>query len=104
MEMAGHGDLLEYIKLRGAIPNEKCIPMFINIIDGVEYLHTNGIVHRYYTQIIVFLPVMVVQWENECISLSALSVARVMIDQWENECISLSILSVARVIDNSVEE
>jgi len=34
--------------------------------------------------------VIIAQWENECISLSVLSVARVMIAQWENECISLS--------------
>jgi len=40
--------------------------------------------------------VMIAQWENECISLSILSVARVMIAQWENECISLSILSPTR--------
>jgi len=32
---------------------------------------------------------MVAQWENECISLSVLTVARVMIAQWENECVSL---------------
>ena len=41
--------------------------------------------------------VMTAQWENECISLSVLSMARVMIAQWENECISLSVLSMARV-------
>ena len=40
------------------------------------------------------MTVMIAQWENECISLSVLSVARVMIAQWENECISLSVLSV----------
>ena len=39
--------------------------------------------------------VMIAQWENECISLSVLSMARVMIAQWENGCISLSVLSVA---------
>ena len=41
---------------------------------------------------------MIAQWENECISLSVLSVAWVMIAQWENECISLrSSLSVLTV-------
>jgi len=40
---------------------------------------------------------MAVQWENEYIPLSALSVARVMIAQWENECISLSVLAMARI-------
>jgi len=39
--------------------------------------------------------VMIAEWENECISLSVLSMARVMTAQWENECISLSVLSVA---------
>ena len=42
--------------------------------------------------------VMIAQWENERISLSALSAVRVMIAQWENECISLSVLSAARVM------
>jgi len=40
---------------------------------------------------------MIAQWEDKCISLSVLSVARVMIAQWENECISVSVLSVAWV-------
>jgi len=31
---------------------------------------------------------LMIAWsENECITLSVLSVARVMIAQWENECI-----------------
>ena len=40
----------------------------------------------------------IAQSENECISLSDLSMARVMIAQWENECISLSFFSVALVM------
>jgi len=48
--------------------------------------------------------IMTAQWENECISLSVLSVARVTISQWENECISLSVLSVARVYFPAVAE
>ena len=39
--------------------------------------------------------IKIAQWENECIALSAISVARVMIAQWENEYILLSVLSVA---------
>ena len=39
---------------------------------------------------------LIAQWENECISLSVLSVAQVMIAQWKNECISLSVLSETR--------
>jgi len=44
--------------------------------------------------------VMVAQWENECISLPVLSMARVMVAQWENECISLSVLPVASMAEN----
>ena len=40
---------------------------------------------------------MIAQWENECISLAVLSVARAMIAQWENECIALPVLSVTLV-------
>ena len=36
--------------------------------------------------------------ENECISLSVLSAARVMIAQRESKCVSLSVLSVAQVM------
>ncbi|XP_033112214.1 testis-specific serine/threonine-protein kinase 1-like [Anneissia japonica] len=46
MEIAGHGDLLEYIKLRGALPEEKSRNFFTQLIDGVEYMHRLGIVHR----------------------------------------------------------
>jgi len=41
---------------------------------------------------------MIGQWENECISLSVLSMTRVMIAQWNDECIPLSVLSMARVM------
>lgn len=47
MEMAGHGDLLEYIKLRGAIPDRRSCSLFKNLVDGVDYLHSHNIVHRY---------------------------------------------------------
>ena len=47
MEHAGHGDLLEYIKLRGAIPEEKAKLMFRQMLDAIDYLHKNNTVHRY---------------------------------------------------------
>ena len=49
MEHAGHGDLLEYIKLRGAIPEEKAKIMFRQMMDAIDYLHKNNMVHRYST-------------------------------------------------------
>ena len=46
MEMAGHGDLLEYIKLRGAIEEGKARTMFRQLLSAVEYLHSISVVHR----------------------------------------------------------
>jgi len=46
MEMAGHGDLLEYIKLRGAIPEEKAKGMYMQLAFAISYLHHKDIVHR----------------------------------------------------------
>jgi len=45
--------------------------------------------HKQLSLLIMGVPVMIAQWENECISLSVLSSARVMIAQWENECITV---------------
>jgi serine kinase len=46
MEHAGHGDLLEYIKLRGALPEEKAKVMFGQLVSAIDYLHSRNIVHR----------------------------------------------------------
>ena len=46
MEYAGHGDLLEFIKLRGAVEEEKAREMFRQICSAVDYLHQNRIVRR----------------------------------------------------------
>ncbi|XP_060594036.1 testis-specific serine/threonine-protein kinase 1-like [Ruditapes philippinarum] len=46
MEHAGHGDLLEFIKLRGAIPEEKAKVMFSQLAHAINYLHNRFIVHR----------------------------------------------------------
>jgi len=47
MEMAGHGDLLEYVKLRGALPEDKSRRLFTQLVSAVQYLHSIDIVHRY---------------------------------------------------------
>jgi len=45
--MAGHGDLLEYVKLRGALPDERSRRLFGQLVSAVQYLHSIDIVHRY---------------------------------------------------------
>jgi len=46
MEMAGHGDLLEYVKLRGALGEDKARRMFGQLLSAVEYMHSFNVVHR----------------------------------------------------------
>ncbi|CAD5121618.1 unnamed protein product [Dimorphilus gyrociliatus] len=46
MEMAGHGDLLEYVKLKGALDEDKSRHMFKQLTNAVEYLHSLDVVHR----------------------------------------------------------
>ncbi|XP_060062894.1 testis-specific serine/threonine-protein kinase 1-like [Ylistrum balloti] len=46
MEYAGHGDLLEYIKLRGALQEDRAQVMFTQIVNAMTYLHERKIVHR----------------------------------------------------------
>jgi hypothetical protein len=47
LELAGHGDLLEYVKLRGALPDDKARQMFSQLLSAVAYMHSLDIVHRY---------------------------------------------------------
>lgn len=47
LEMAGHGDLLEYVKLRGALPEDKARRMFGQLVSAIEYIHSLHVVHRY---------------------------------------------------------
>lgn len=46
LELAGHGDLLEYIKLRGALDERRSRRLVVQITAAIEYLHTRNIVHR----------------------------------------------------------
>jgi len=39
--------------------------------------------------LLLYKSVLLAQWENKCISLRVLSVARVMTAQWENEYINI---------------
>lgn len=48
MELAKYGDLLELIKVEKRLGPNKANLIFKQIADGVEYLHFNKIVHRYY--------------------------------------------------------
>jgi len=46
LELAGHGDLLEYIKLRGALDERRSRRLTSQIVAAIEYLHARNIVHR----------------------------------------------------------
>ncbi|XP_054757907.2 testis-specific serine/threonine-protein kinase 1-like [Lytechinus pictus] len=46
LELAGHGDMLEYIKLRRSLTEEKARSFFRQMVDGVAYLHSLNVVHR----------------------------------------------------------
>lgn len=46
LEWAGHGDLLQYIRLCGPLKESSCRQFFHQLCGGVQYLHDNGIVHR----------------------------------------------------------
>ena len=47
LEMAGHGDLLEYVRLRGALGEDKAKSMFSQLVSAVDYMHGFNVVHRY---------------------------------------------------------
>lgn len=46
LEWAGHGDLLQHIRLKGALRDQDTYKYFKEMCNGVEYLHSKGIVHR----------------------------------------------------------
>jgi serine kinase len=46
MDMADNGDLLEYIRSKGALSEEKARDFFRQLIDATAYMHERDIVHR----------------------------------------------------------
>lgn len=46
LEFAGHGDLLDFIQLRGPLDQEETRKLFKDICNGISYLHDKGVVHR----------------------------------------------------------
>ena len=46
MDMADNGDLLEYIRSKGALPEEKARDFFRQLIEATAYMHDRDIVHR----------------------------------------------------------
>uniref|UniRef100_F6U667 non-specific serine/threonine protein kinase n=2 Tax=Ciona intestinalis TaxID=7719 RepID=F6U667_CIOIN len=46
LEFAGRGDMLGYIQMRGALEEKESATLFKQLVNGVGYLHANGVVHR----------------------------------------------------------
>ena len=48
-ELAGHGELFEYIQESGGLGQDKekyCRQLFSQLIDAIEYIHGKGVAHR----------------------------------------------------------
>lgn len=46
MELAGHGNLLEFVQLRGAMTEPKAAFMFQQLASAVAHMHEHNVVHR----------------------------------------------------------
>lgn len=46
MELCGGGDLLNYVRKRRKLKEEVAQYVFRQVVDGLEYCHAKGIVHR----------------------------------------------------------
>jgi len=46
LEWAGRGDLLAYVRLKGAIKEPECARLFQEMCQALDYLHGMGVVHR----------------------------------------------------------
>jgi len=46
LEWAGHGDLLQYVRLKGALKEQECRKFFSDLLAALEYCHSINIVHR----------------------------------------------------------
>ncbi|XP_071505434.1 testis-specific serine/threonine-protein kinase 4-like [Diadema antillarum] len=46
MEIADNGDLLDFIKNNGAVPETQAGTWFHQLVDGMDYCHNLGVVHR----------------------------------------------------------
>jgi len=46
LEWAGHGDLLQYVRLKGALKEAECRKFYQELTSALEYLHALNVVHR----------------------------------------------------------
>lgn len=46
LEWAGHGDLLQFVRLKGALKESDCRRLYSELISAIQYLHSINIVHR----------------------------------------------------------
>lgn len=52
MEYADGGELFEYIVKRKRVDDKEAAAFMQQILAGVDYMHRNGVVHRYHPHII----------------------------------------------------
>ena len=46
MDLAGNGDLLDYINARRVVPEGEAKYIFRQIVSGIQYMHRLNIAHR----------------------------------------------------------
>lgn len=46
LEWAGHGDLLQYVRLKGALKESECRRLYQELMSAIQYLHEINVVHR----------------------------------------------------------
>ena len=46
MELAKCGELMEYVQKKGILPEKDARKILLQIINAIQYCHSNGVVHR----------------------------------------------------------
>jgi 5'-AMP-activated protein kinase catalytic alpha subunit len=55
MEHIDGGEMFEYIVKNHRIREKDAVKMFLQIVDGLDYLHKNDVTHRYHSTTFIML-------------------------------------------------